>query len=298
MKVPGTENAQSNGKPAGPVDGEVFKDPMLPAPARVVRVDKETHDTFTLTLTPSNGNELGGFAPGQFSMLYVLGVGELPISISGDPGEPGHLVYTIRSVGKATHALVTREPGESVGVRGPFGTSWPLAEAHDKDVLVVAGGIGIAPLRPAIYQILRQRGDFRRLIVLYGARNPRDLLYRKQLAAWAYLPDTQLLSTVDYGGLSWRGHVGVVTTLFRHLRLQPDRTVALVCGPEIMMRFVFRELESRGLSSTDIYLSMERNMKCAVGSCGHCQLGPYFVCKDGPVFRSSQMRTWMKKHEL
>ena len=278
--------------------GQDPADPMLPRPARVLQVDKETHDTFTLSLEAGNGNGHPSFAPGQFSMLYVFGVGELPISISGDPEEPGRLVYTVRSVGKATNALVTKTAGESLGVRGPFGTSWPMTKARGKDIVVIAGGIGLAPLRPAIYHILRHRGDYKRLIVLYGARTPRDMLYRKQLAAWAYLPDTQILTTVDYGGLSWRGNVGVVTTLFRHVRLQPNKTVALICGPEIMMRYVVRELESRGVGPADTYLSMERNMKCAVGFCGHCQLGPYFACKDGPVFPLSRMRDWIGKYEL
>ena len=278
--------------------GQDPADPMLPRPARVLQVDKETHDTFTLSIEAGNGNGHPSFAPGQFSMLYVFGVGELPISISGDPEEPGRLVYTVRSVGKATNALVTKTAGESLGVRGPFGTSWPMTKARGKDIVVIAGGIGLAPLRPAIYHILRHRGDYKRLIVLYGARTPRDMLYRKQLAAWAYLPDTQILTTVDYGGLSWRGNVGVVTTLFRHVRLQPNKTVALICGPEIMMRYVVRELESRGVGPADTYLSMERNMKCAVGFCGHCQLGPYFACKDGPVFPLSRMRDWIGKYEL
>jgi NAD(P)H-flavin reductase len=278
--------------------GQDLADPMLPRPARVLQVDKETHDTFTVSLESGNGNGQASFAPGQFSMLYVFGVGELPISISGDPEEPGRLVYTVRSVGKATNALVTRTAGETLGVRGPFGTSWPMTKARGKDIVVIAGGIGLAPLRPAIYHILRHRGDYKRLIVLYGARTPRDMLYRKQLAAWTYLPDTQILTTVDYGGLSWRGYVGVVTTLFRYVRLQPNRTVALVCGPEIMMRYVVRELESRGVGPADTYLSMERNMKCAVGFCGHCQLGPYFACKDGPVFPLSRMQDWIGKYEL
>jgi NAD(P)H-flavin reductase len=165
-------------------------------------------------------------------------------------------------------------------------------------VVLVAGGLGLAPLRPAIYQVLRHREDYGRLIVLYGGRSPRDLLYRKELAVWARQPDTQVLSTVDYGGLSWRGHVGVVTTLFRYVRLQPARTVAMLCGPEIMMRFVTRELESCGLRESDIYLSMERNMKCAVGFCGHCQFGPYFICKDGPVFPYSKIRSLLEKHEI
>ena len=269
---------------------------MLPSPALVTGVEKETHDTFTLTLAPQNGART--FAPGQFSMLYVFGVGELPISISGDPADQDKLTFTVRSVGKATHALVTREPGDAIGVRGPFGTAWPLAEARGRDVLIVAGGIGLAPLRPAIYSILRHRGDYGRVVVLYGARNPKDLLFRKQLSAWNYVPDTQVMTTVDYGGLSWRGNVGVVTTLFRHLRPQPRHTVAMVCGPEIMMRYVARELRARGFGEDDVYLSMERNMRCAIGLCGHCQIGPFFVCKDGPIFRFSRMKTWMDRYEL
>jgi NAD(P)H-flavin reductase len=273
-------------------------DPMVPDPYRVGQVWKETSDTFTLALEPAHGAATSGFSPGQFSMLYVFGVGELPISISGDPEEPGRLIYTVRSVGQATHALVSRKPGELVGVRGPFGGCTPLAEARAKDVLLVAGGLGLAPLRPAIYYVLRHRKDYGRLIVLYGGRSPRELLYRKEQAAWARQPDTQVMSTVDYGGLSWRGHVGVVTTLFRYVRLQPARTVAMLCGPEIMMRFVTRELQSRGLKESDIYLSMERNMKCAVGFCGHCQYGPYFICKDGPVFPYSKVRSLLEKHEI
>lgn len=273
-------------------------DPMVPNPYRVGQVWKETSDTFTLALEPAHSAACGRFSPGQFSMLYVFGVGELPISISGDPGEPDRLIYTVRSVGQATHALVSRKPGETVGVRGPFGGCWPLAEARGKDVVLVAGGLGLAPLRPAIYQVLRHREDYGRLIVLYGGRSPRDLLYGKELAAWGRQPDTQVLSTVDYGGLGWRGHVGVVTTLFRYVRLQPDRMVAMLCGPEIMMRFVTRELESRGLQESDIYLSMERNMKCAVGFCGHCQYGPYFICKDGPVFPYSSIRSLLEKYEM
>ncbi len=271
---------------------------LIPVPARVAQVNKETHDTFTLILEAADGEALGGFAAGQFSMLYVYGVGELPISISGDPNQPGRLVYTVRSVGRATQALLSRRPGDVVGVRGPFGRPWPLAEARGKDVLIVAGGIGLAPLRSAVYDILKRRDDYVRLIVVYGARSPKDLLFRRQLAEWGRHTDSQVLVTVDYGGTNWRGHVGVVTTLFRQLRLHPGETVALVCGPEIMMRFVARQLEARGLPASEIYLSMERNMKCAVGSCGHCQLGPYFVCKDGPVFSYEQLRPWMEKHEL
>jgi NAD(P)H-flavin reductase len=271
---------------------------MTPQPYCVHDVAKETPDTFTLTLQPQNGTCGGSFQPGQFSMLWVFGAGELPISISGDPGKQDHLVYTVRSVGKATHALVSQKAGTGLGVRGPFGTGWPVGAARGLDLVIVAGGIGLAPLRPVIYHVLSHRRDYERLVVLYGARSPRDLLYRKELAAWARQSDTQVLVTVDYGGLSWRNHVGVVTTLFKFARLRPSRSLAMLCGPEIMMRFVVRDLEAQGLSPNQIYLSMERNMKCAVGFCGHCQFGPHFICKDGPVFPYEQIAAQMDKYEL
>jgi NAD(P)H-flavin reductase len=273
-------------------------DPMLSQPYLVREVSKETPDTFTLRLAPDEGSNGTSFQPGQFSMLWVFGVGELPISISGDPAKHDQLVYTVRSVGKATNALVTRTAGQGVGVRGPFGMGWPLQAVRGRDVIVVAGGIGLAPLRPVIYEVLNHREDYGRLVVLYGARSPRDLLYRKELATWARQRETQVLVTVDYGGMNWRGHVGVVTTLFKYARLKPSRSVAMVCGPEIMMRFVTRELENSGLSRNDVYLSMERNMKCAVGFCGHCQYGPLFICKDGPVFPYEQLRPLLEKYEL
>jgi NAD(P)H-flavin reductase len=273
-------------------------DAMAPQAWLVQAVARETPDTFTLTLRPQDGAGESSFRPGQFSMLWVFGVGELPISISGDPAGGGRLQYTVRSVGRATHALVNRHAGDAIGVRGPLGTGWPVEAARGHDVVLVAGGIGLAPLRPVVYEVLRHRDRYGRLVILYGARSPRDLLYRKELTAWARQPDTQVLVTVDYGGLNWRGHVGVVTTLFRYARLQPARALAMVCGPEIMMRFVTRELEHQGLTRQNIHLSMERNMKCAIGFCGHCQLGPYFVCKDGPVFPYERIRTLMEKHEI
>jgi len=273
-------------------------DPMLSQVYVVSEVSKETPDTFTLTLSPDKGSNGSSFQPGQFSMLWVFGVGELPISISGDPAKHDRLVYTVRSVGQATNALVTRAAGDGVGVRGPFGKGWPVEKARGRDVIIVAGGIGLAPLRPVIYEVLNHRDDYGRLVVLYGARSPRDLLYRKELATWARQKETQVLITVDYGGMSWRGHVGVVTTLFKYARLKTSRSIAMVCGPEIMMRFVTRELESHGLSRQDIYLSMERNMKCAVGFCGHCQYGPHFICKDGPVFPYEELRPMLDKYEL
>jgi NAD(P)H-flavin reductase len=175
---------------------------------------------------------------------------------------------------------------------------WPLRTARGKDVLIVAGGIGIAPLRPALYHILRNRSDFGHIIVLYGARSPRDLLFRKQLDQWSQIPDTHVLVTVDYGGVSWHGYVGVVTSLLRYIRQQPFHPIAMVCGPEIMMRHVAADLEGRGLPPRDIYVSLERNMKCGIGICGHCQYGPVFICRDGPIFPYAKVRPWLNKYEL
>lgn len=274
------------------------RDPMLPLPCIVQRVDKETSDTFSLTIDPEDPAVDLHFNPGQFSMLWVFGVGELPISISGDPAQRGRLVYTVRSVGKATNALVSRKTGDGIGVRGPFGVGWPLEVARGRDVILVAGGIGLAPLRPVVYEVLQNREQYGRLVLLYGARSPHDVLYRKELATWARQRETQVVTTVDYGGLSWHGHVGVVTTLFKYARLHPSRSVAMICGPEIMMRFVTRELEMQGLKRGDIYVSMERNMKCGVGLCGHCQYGPHFICKDGPVFPYERIHPLLDKYEL
>lgn len=268
-------------------------DPMRPVLVKVDDVTRETHDTYTVSTEAVDGKSLPGFEPGQFSMLYSYGVGEAPISISGDTEAPDRLVYTIRSVGAVSKALTSRQSGDLITMRGPFGTSWPVQEAQGGDVLLVAGGIGLAPLRPVIYHILRHRTDYGRLVILYGARSPKDLLFRKELRTWAKFPDTQVLTTVDYGAASWRGNVGVVTKLFRLAKLQPERSLAMMCGPEIMMRLAVRELQARKIAGERIYLSMERNMKCAAGFCGHCQMGPYFVCKDGPVFPYSQMRRWM-----
>lgn len=272
--------------------------PMMPLPYLLRGVSRETADTFTLRIEPKNGASIPSYQPGQFSMLWSFGVGEVPISMSGDTADPARLIYTIRSVGAASRALVTARPGSWIGVRGPFGSSWPVELARGRDVVIVAGGIGLAPLRPAIYRVLRNHTEFGRLIILYGTRRPQDLLFRKELAAWARQPNTQVLITVDAADQNWRGHVGVVTRLFSYANLQPRQSLAMICGPEIMMRFAARDLEAQGFPCSDIYLSMERNMKCAVGFCGHCQWGPHFVCKDGPVFPYARIQALLGRHEL
>lgn len=264
---------------------------------RVASRHQETQDTFTM--------ELAGppfpFAPGQFNMLYAFGVGESAISISGDPAEPEHIVHTVRVVGGVTGALEKLRPGDDVGVRGPFGTAWPMTELEGRDVVVVAGGIGLAPLRPAIYALMHERARYGRVAILYGARTPEDLLYRRELEQWRGRFDVELDVTVDDPGLSpgaWRGQVGVVTSLLPLRGFDPANTVALLCGPEIMMRYTVRELERAGVGFDRIWVTLERHMKCGVGSCGRCQLGPHFVCKDGPVFRFDHIEPVFGKREV
>lgn len=263
--------------------------PMVPSIARVREFRRETADTFTLDL------DLPGYAfgAGQFNMLYAFGVGEAAISMSGDPGIVGTMKHTIRSVGSVTNALATLRPGDGIGVRGPFGTTWPVAAAHRCDVLLIAGGIGLAPLRPVLYALLRQRSAFEKVFLLYGARTPADCLYGDELDAWGRSGAFQVLRTVDKADSMWRGAVGVVTGLFPQVQFDPSRTIAMMCGPEAMMRFCVRELEGRGLAAERVYVSLERNMQCAIGFCGHCQLGPDFVCMDGPVFRYDRVRRFL-----
>lgn len=251
---------------------------------RVARVRRETSDTFTLDLTHADHGGGLPFEPGQFNMLYMLGIGEAPISVSGDPARSERLVHTIRAVGAVTRALTAARKGDVVGVRGPFGARWPVDAAEGRDVVIVAGGIGLAPVRPILYRVLARRARFGRVALLYGARTPADLLYTADLERWRSRFDIDVEVTVDSADRTWRGNVGVVTTLLARAPFDPGRATAFVCGPEVMMRFVAIELRRRGMPEGDVYVSMERNMQCAVGLCGHCQLGPHFVCKDGPVF--------------
>ncbi len=270
---------------------------MIPKSYVVQRVHRETRDTFTIELAPTTGDSIDPFEPGQFNMLYSFGIGEVPISISGDPAESACLVHTIRAVGPATQALCEVSRGDMVGVRGPFGAGWPVAGAIGGDALIVAGGLGLAPLRPAVYAFMRNRPAYGNVALIYGARTPEDLLYRREIEKWRSHLDLQIEVTVDSGRGAWQGHVGVVTTLIGRLAFDPARTTALVCGPEVMMRFTVLELLKQGVSEDRVFLSLERNMKCGMGLCGHCQLGPYFVCRDGPVVAHSVMRQWMSRRE-
>jgi len=267
-------------------------------PVTVRKVTWETDDTFTLQIDLGALGETFRFLPGQFNMLYVFGLGEAAISISSDASAPGTLAHTIHRVGTVTTGLAQVKRGDVIGLRGPFGTSWPITAARGKDVCIVAGGIGLAPLRPVMYAMLKERTAFERIILLYGARSPLDLLYRVELEEWAKEHNVEVLVTVDRGDSSWKGYIGVVTTLFSYLKLDARATVGYVCGPETMMKYTIDEMERRGLAEDQIYLSMERNMKCAVGFCGHCQYGPEFICKDGPVYALPRIRHLLDKKEL
>jgi len=273
------------------------RDPMLPQPYSVQRRRQETAGTFTLELQPAQGPP-SPFAAGQFNMLYVFGVGEVPISISGDPTQPHTLVHTMRAVGTVTRAMQALQRGDTLGVRGPFGNPWPVAEAAGKDVVLVAGGLGLAPLRPVLYHLLAQREEYGKVVLFYGTRTPADLLYRRQLERWRGRLDVEVYVTVDRATESWRGNVGAVTRIIPKAPFDPLDTVAMICGPEVMMRFTIMELLKCGVAEAQIFLSMERNMKCAIGFCGHCQFGPTFICKDGPVLRYDRMKSWLSGREM
>lgn len=280
------------------IDGRAASEPMLPTLYRIQRVHPETDDTFTLHLLPAHNGPEFSFAAGQFNMLYAFGVGEVPLSISSNPSDSPMLQHTTRAVGTVTKAMQRLGRGAMVGVRGPFGSHWPLEEAVGRNVLIVAGGIGLAPLRPALYQLIAQREKYQRVVLLYGTRSPEDIVYRRELEHWRGKFDLEIQVTVDRASSNWRGNVGVVPTLIGRSSVDPLNTVAMVCGPEVMMRFTEMELQKRGVSGDRIYLSMERNMKCGVGFCGHCQYGPEFVCKDGPVFRLDRIEAIFGKAEI
>lgn len=272
---------------------------LSPYWAEVVRVKKEAEGVGSLVLRLEDPEVRAGyrFAPGQFNMLYLPGYGEAAISISSDPEEQNDTVtHTIRFVGNVTKALSRLKEGEVVGLRGPFGTSWPMEEIKGRDVVIASGGIGLAPLRPAIYHILHHREKYGKVLLIYGARTPADLLYPEEYEKWqAGGIDMQV--TVDRADETWDGQVGVVPMLFYRFRLEHQKSVVLTCGPEIMIRFVIYEGLARRIPPERIYVSLERNMKCGQGACGHCQLGPYFICKDGPVFRFDKLQDYFNVEE-
>ncbi len=272
--------------------------PYAPSPYVVRSRTEETSDTATLVLAPVDGVAGPPFVPGQFNMLHAFGIGEAAISISGAPGPDGELVHTVQSLGATSRALFAAAPGTCVGVRGPYGAGWPIEEAVGKDVLLAAGGLGLPPLRPLLYRLLAERDRYGRIEVVYGARTPKHLVFYDELQRWRARSDLRFQVTVDAAGRDWYGDVGVVTTRLPDTRFEPANTVAFVCGPEVMMRFTTQALLARGIAPDAIYLSMERNMKCAIGLCGHCQFGPSFVCRDGPVFSYRRIGPYLQVREV
>ncbi len=263
-------------------------------PARIVerRIEAERIHSFVMQFSDPAIRKAYRFLPGQFNMLYVYGVGEVPMSIVSDPSEPTRIEHTIRIAGRVTGVMAHWKVGDIVGIRGPYGNGWPLDAARGRDVLIVTGGLGCAPVVGVINYIFRRRDQYGTLHILHGVKTPNDLLYRERFDAWRLHPRTKVYLSVDQPDKSWRYRVGVVTNLFGQLIVDPA-AVVMMCGPEVMMLYAVRTLRQKGLSEDAMYLSLERHMQCAVGLCGHCQFGPHFVCKDGPVFPYPAVKGWL-----
>jgi NAD(P)H-flavin reductase len=268
--------------------------PWLPILAHIGAIQQEVTGIITYRIDFDDPAVAASyrFAPGQFNMMYLPGLGEVAISISSDPATPENLLHTVRASGGVTSVLARRQVGDAIGIRGPFGTSWPMDQCKGQDVVIACGGVGLAPLRPALYHIVRNRADFGRVFLLYGARTPGDLLFQSEYDAWRDA-NIEVTTTVDLGDADYHGNIGVVPVLFYRLRLTPARTRVLTCGPEIMLRFVAFEALARKIAPDRIHVSMERNMNCAIGQCGHCQIGSVFVCRDGPVFTYKQLEPFL-----
>jgi NAD(P)H-flavin reductase len=273
--------------------------PMLSQIAKITYIRQESPSvaTYTLEFQDPAVRDAYRFLPGQFNMLYLPGIGEVAISISSDSEEPKALLHTIRVAGNVTQAISHLQTGSLLGVRGPYGSSWPVDRAHGGDIIFVAGGIGLAPLRPAIHYVLRHRAEYNKVTLLSGSRTPADQLYPDEYDQWRE-QNVEVIITVDRADEGWKGHVGVVPMMFYALRPDPYQTTVLTCGPEIMMRFVVYEALARRIPKEQIYLSLERNMKCAIGFCGHCQYGPAFLCKEGPVLNYAQVEPFFSVEEF
>ncbi|MEA1980966.1 MAG: FAD/NAD(P)-binding protein [candidate division Zixibacteria bacterium] len=281
-----------------PIDTQITNVAMTPKMFVIKKTHKETEDTFTIGLAAVEGETSFQFKPGQFNMLYVHGCGEVPISICGNPDRPDKLIHTIRVVGDVTRAIRRLQAGDIIGVRGPFGSNWPIEQAEGRDIVVVTGGIGLAPLRPVVYHVLNNREKYKRISILYGTRTPSDIIFKKELESLRGRFDVDLHVTVDRTGKNWMGNVGVVTTLIKNTNFDPTNTTAFICGPEIMMRYTAISLQQRELAPKNIYVSLERNMKCGIGLCGHCQYTGKIICKDGPVFNYETVKDIIMKREI
>lgn len=269
--------------------------PYVIHPATIVEKIRESEDinTYRLQLVDEGTRRLFRFQAGQFNMVYQFGVGEVAISIVSDPDKPQILDHTIRTVGRVTEAIADLQPGEVLGIRGPFGKGWPLEEAKGRNIVIVTGGLGCAPVVGAIEYIFRRRAQYGSIKILHGVKTPHDLLYRERFDHWRRAPDTEVLLTSDQPDKTWNYHIGVVTELFEQVSIDPAKTTVLMCGPEIMMRLGVPILMKRGILATAVYVSLERHMECGIGLCGHCQMGPYFLCKDGPVMRYDRVEPWL-----
>ncbi len=260
--------------------------PLLPREAEVIGRDQESPTIFSLHLRFTDARVAAGwhFEPGQFNMLYMAGIGEVPISISSDPDDEERFSHTIRVVGRETRALARLQPGDRIGVRGPFGRGWPLERLEGRDVAVVTGGLGCAPTVALIDYLMHRRRRFGRVAIVQGVKHSEDLLWRERYDEWGRRPETRVLLAADVVRGKWPGIQGPVTALFDRLELDFGNTASVMCGPQPMMVAAAHGLMERGVVARRIWLSMERNMQCAVGLCGHCQFGSAFVCRDGPVF--------------
>lgn len=268
---------------------------MVPKRYRIKSITYDTRGVFTLVLSPIEKGA-SPFLPGQFNMLYLFGFGEIAISISGDPSQQNEFVHTIRAIGPVTEAMQRLKKGAEIGVRGPFGTAWPLSKKEGA-LLLIAGGLGLAPFRPVLYDLAANRGRYQSITLLYGTRTQEDILYKNEMEEWKKR-GIEVKISLDRADSSWPGDVGVVTALIGKHLADPQNTRVFLCGPEIMMKFALIELMRLKVPENEIFLSMERNMKCAVGFCGHCQYGPHFLCKNGPIFSYNQVKTLMAIKEL
>jgi NAD(P)H-flavin reductase len=269
--------------------------PYLPMAAEVVDNIEEAPGINTLRLRLRDAQQRADyrFAPGQFNMLYLANVGEVPISISSDPGDVEFIDHTIRAVGRVTEGMVRLKAGDIMGLRGPFGAGWPMEQAKGRNLLVITGGIGCAPTASVVQYAHARRDQYGKISVCHGVRKPDDLIYGERFANWCKAPDTVCMFASQEPAPGWSGRTGLVTQLLDDLAPEAIEGMAMMCGPEPMMRAVAEELLNRGRPIEDIYVSMERGMQCGLGHCGHCQYGPDFICKDGPVFPYARVRRLM-----